>query len=88
MGFWAIIALILKWGSAGVSVINLLIELKELIEKLREMGRKDEATFATAALSNAMTQYEKHKDRRLLLALRERLRADCFGGNCDVPGAK
>lgn len=79
MGWLSIIGLIIQYGPG---IIHLVTEIIELIKKMRESGKKSQATFAEASLTNALTHYKKTKDRRLLNALRERLHTDCYGTDC------
>ena len=79
MGWVQIILLIIKYGPA---VYNIVVEIIEMIKKLRNDGKKDTAAFAEQALKNAVKEYKKTGDRRRLLAIRERLRKDCYGDSC------
>ena len=76
MGWLNIVMLLIKFGPAIISMVN---EIYELIRKLQSSGAKDEAAFAQAALSNAVSEYKKTGDRRLIRALRTRLRERCDG---------
>lgn len=79
MGWLSVILAVIQYGPA---VYNLVVEIIELIKKLKAEGRTDEAKFAEATLRSGVSQYKKAKDRRVLRALRDRLRSDCYGDNC------
>ncbi len=84
----SILAIILAVIQYGPSIFHLVIEIIDLIKKLRENGQHEAATFAEASLGSAVAEYHRTRDRRLLRLLRDRLNAQCFGPNCPTPGPR
>lgn len=71
-----IVAFLIKYGPALFSIVQ------EVIDLLKKLKDPQEAEGFRVDLERAVAHYRANGDRRPLEALRERLRARCFSGDC------
>lgn len=76
MGWLSIILLVVQYGPA---VFHLVVEIVDLIKKLRH---PTEQSHFRAELQDAVRRYRETGDRSALRALRDRLNQRCFGPDC------